>query len=283
MDDERKQSEPSSIVGWRVIVTVVLVIVLLWVGSAGLIHLAFGAEGRGTFGDMFGAINALFSGLAFASLIYAIFLQREELRLQRTELTATRQVLESQKQEASRQNETLAQQTFDNTFFQLLRLQGEIVSALDVREGRSLKVIAENRDCFRFFFESLGRKFQTAAVGMPANTDLELLARIKEAYAAFFADHEKDVGRYFRSLYNLVKFIDRSTLSSDGKRIYTNLVRAQLSSFEQLLLFYNCLSPLGSKKFKPLVERYSLLKTVNKPQLIHGECDLKLYDPSAFT
>jgi hypothetical protein len=48
---------------------------------------------RGQFGDLFGAINATFSGLAFAGLIYAILLQREDLALQRTELELTRQEL----------------------------------------------------------------------------------------------------------------------------------------------------------------------------------------------
>lgn len=45
---------------------------------------------RGTFGDMFGAINTLFSGLAFAGIIIAIFLQSKELELQRKELELTR-------------------------------------------------------------------------------------------------------------------------------------------------------------------------------------------------
>lgn len=48
---------------------------------------------RGQFGDVFGAVNALFSGLAFAGLIYAILLQREDLALQRKELEMTRQEL----------------------------------------------------------------------------------------------------------------------------------------------------------------------------------------------
>jgi DNA-binding transcriptional regulator of glucitol operon len=35
---------------------------------------------RGTFGDMFGVANTFFSGLAFAGIVYAILLQRKELR-----------------------------------------------------------------------------------------------------------------------------------------------------------------------------------------------------------
>lgn len=45
---------------------------------------------RGQFGDMFGVANALFSGLAFAGVIYTILLQRHELSLQRLELQQTR-------------------------------------------------------------------------------------------------------------------------------------------------------------------------------------------------
>jgi hypothetical protein len=48
---------------------------------------------RGQFGDVFGAANSLFSGLAFAGLIYTVLLQREELALQRKELELTRQEL----------------------------------------------------------------------------------------------------------------------------------------------------------------------------------------------
>jgi len=45
---------------------------------------------RGTFGDMFGSINALFSGLALAGVIFTILLQSKELSLQRGELKETR-------------------------------------------------------------------------------------------------------------------------------------------------------------------------------------------------
>ena len=37
---------------------------------------------RGQFGDKFGAINSLFTGLAFALLIYTARLQRKDLKMQ---------------------------------------------------------------------------------------------------------------------------------------------------------------------------------------------------------
>ena len=47
-------------------------------------------EERAHFGEAYGGLAALFSGLAFAGVIVAIAMQREELRLQRKELKLTR-------------------------------------------------------------------------------------------------------------------------------------------------------------------------------------------------
>ena len=44
----------------------------------------------GVFGDSFGVLTSLFSGLAFAGIIITILLQREELQLQRQELKDNR-------------------------------------------------------------------------------------------------------------------------------------------------------------------------------------------------
>src|SRR5688500_3428531 len=63
---------------------------------------------RGQFGDMFGTVNALFSGLAFAGIIFTILLQREELEAQRHELEETRN-------EFKQQNKTLRLQSFEST------------------------------------------------------------------------------------------------------------------------------------------------------------------------
>jgi hypothetical protein len=58
---------------------------------------AFGdMEKQGQFGDMFGVLNAAFSGLAFSALVYTLVLQRKELRLQREELALTRGELQKQ-------------------------------------------------------------------------------------------------------------------------------------------------------------------------------------------
>jgi len=75
--------------------TILTIIVLLMWGLSGYLTYYFISDwsDRGTFGDMFGAVNALFSGLAFAALIYTIFLQREEIRMNRKEIQLNRKEL----------------------------------------------------------------------------------------------------------------------------------------------------------------------------------------------
>lgn len=69
-----------------------IIIVSVQVAGGLLIYNSFSSWPiRGTFGDMFGAINALFSGLAFAGVIYAIMLQRMELSYQREDLKLARE------------------------------------------------------------------------------------------------------------------------------------------------------------------------------------------------
>ena len=54
---------------------------LLWGLSIPMLLLFFApAASAAEFGDMFGAVNALFSGLALAGVVYTVLLQHEELR-----------------------------------------------------------------------------------------------------------------------------------------------------------------------------------------------------------
>ena len=74
--------------------TLILIVICIWVIS-GFISWGFFGDWvkSGSFGDTFGAINSLFSGLALAGIIYTIYLQKTELSLQRKELEYTREEL----------------------------------------------------------------------------------------------------------------------------------------------------------------------------------------------
>lgn len=72
----------------------IITVFLIWGLSIPLLFRFFASmDERAKFGDMFGAVNALFSALALAGVIYTIFLQKKELTLQREELRYTREEL----------------------------------------------------------------------------------------------------------------------------------------------------------------------------------------------
>lgn len=73
------------------LLTLIIVVVVIWVLSAFfIIYFLDDWSERGTFGDLFGAVNGLFSGLAFAGLIYTIVLQKQDIELQRNEIQMNR-------------------------------------------------------------------------------------------------------------------------------------------------------------------------------------------------
>ena len=82
---------------WLLFVVIFIAISYVWFRYPDWAPPYFGSREWGTLGqigDTFGALNALFSGLAFAALIIAVILQTMELRLQRKELKDTRRVLD---------------------------------------------------------------------------------------------------------------------------------------------------------------------------------------------
>jgi uncharacterized membrane protein YgaE (UPF0421/DUF939 family) len=78
---------------------------------------------------MFGAVNTLFSGLAFAGVIYAIFLQRRELELQRNELEMTRAELKRSAEAQEKSESALASQAHALTLTAKLNALNSFVEA----------------------------------------------------------------------------------------------------------------------------------------------------------
>lgn len=85
--------------------------IVIWLVSA-ILTLVFidNWSDRGTFGDLFGAVNALFSGLAFAGLIYTIILQKRDLEMQRAEIQMNRAELKKSAAAQQKSEKALSQQ-----------------------------------------------------------------------------------------------------------------------------------------------------------------------------
>lgn len=81
-----------------------------------------------------------------------------------------------------------------------------------------------------------------------------------EAYNLIYEKYENTFGHYYRNLYRIVKLIndydfnDESAGESEEARAqYRGILRAQLSSFELLMLFYNIVYSKKGEKFKNLL------------------------------
>lgn len=76
-------------------VALVIGVVVLLIIYGVVVRLFFSAwTDSGVFGDTFGAINALFSGLAFAGIVFTLIIQRREQAAQRAELESHRKELQ---------------------------------------------------------------------------------------------------------------------------------------------------------------------------------------------
>ena len=54
------------------------------------------------------------------------------------------------------------------------------------------------------------------------------------------------LGHYFRQMYMCVRYIDNTELLSDSEKyVCIKMLRAQMSDYEQILLYYNSFSPMG--------------------------------------
>lgn len=254
----------------------------LWAGKY-FIHVADTDNNKALFGDSFGAVNALISAFAFAGMIVAFILQRYELRLQRKEL-------EAQRKEFEEQNNTLRLQRFENTFFNMMELQQQIVNDLNatiyvkewieedaqdptmgrLRKQVTQKYVYHGRNLFLHAFNQAEHEIETTVKGqfvyvsgMRSVLQAKGIAEYDEYHTASYFDH------YFRHFYRILKYVKQNSdwLKPEEQYKYTSMLRGTLSRYELVWLFYNGLTDNGFEKLKPLMEDYSILKSL-RPYLL---------------
>jgi hypothetical protein len=239
--------------------------------------------GLNLLGDfMAGTVSSIWS-LAGLFFIYVAFLgqkqqllnQQLEIMFSQLEVKYTRLELSGQKKEMATQNATLIQQKFESTFFQLLGLFNNISNSIDITNNEN---IYTGRDCFKVFYDLLKRTCEVEKMKSQTGEQISF-NELMNGYSIFYNRNMSDLSHYFRTIYHIFKFIDTSEI--DDKERYTSLVRSQLSSYEQILIFYNCLHDNGLKKFKPLLEKYKIFKNIDD-SLILNQSHREKYKESAF-
>lgn len=164
------------------------------------------------------------------------------------------------------------------------------------------------RACFKYIFEELPGERSIAGYitkyynsHTDAEPDEDLYTSLKDVAGSHF-DH------YFRLVYRILLFIKDSDLGDidlkkqqERRDLCANLLRAQLSTYELLMLYYNGLCPKFRETSKKLYQHFCIFDNLDPYALVHvseqnyyryvcdhrrnGDAfdDTKHYDCSAFT
>lgn len=264
METERKDTKKTP---WWPLISLIVIVTL----ACGLNWLFLYRDStRGTFGDMFGVASTLFSGLAFAGIIYAIILQRKELQLQRLELRDTREELKGQRKQLEAQAKTQRIQQFESTYFQMLRMLSDRADQMAFGERTTTPTIG--RRCFQQWYELyLKKTLVRVASGKPKAFENDATKAFKSIGDWF----DNMLSPYFLQLYHILDFIHEST--PGNKYFFMSLLSAQMTIYEKLLLFYYALSKYAPDMLKYYIKYYRLLERIPKDQLANPN-HYSLYD-----
>jgi hypothetical protein len=252
------------------------IVLIMWLLNISLLS---NFPDRGTFGDMFGAVNSLFTGLALVGVFYSNQLQRK-------------QNSENEKEIIKLERDRILSR-FETTFFNLLENHSRIIEAMDLKKSISIYdkdgvemydikgvkimykiIIATKRDCFRTMRIKLFKKL---------NKEKKTIYEVNTAYDFVQNYYKLDLHHYFRFIYHILKFIKKSDIDEELKYKYSSILRATLSAHELVFIFYNGIHEFGITHFKPLIEEYSFLKNLDVSLLLHLNFDNgKPYHPVAF-
>ena len=254
------------------------VVILLWLANLMVVPIFFDGPNQGLFGDMFGAVNALFSGLALAGLVYAIFLQREEIRLAKEDATRTKEMLRDQTTHLEEQNKRAEKKSFEDVFFGLLSSLTGIASGFSYKEAHTAQIMGKN--VFSYFVQSANNKFShLKPIAEPKKNVSDLVSSLRGHYKELYRDQWYFLSAYLQTLATILDYLDKTEI--DDKQLYGDILIAQFDQFELVIIFYHGLSEEAHPTFKKKVEQFSLLKNLNRSLLVNSDL-VKGYNREAF-
>lgn len=248
-------------------------------------------EELGTFGDSAGFWNAIFSALAMIAVVITLCYQFHKDR---------------------RDDQRIAIAQFQDQFFKLLSILSDIVSELrispndepgfsynipgdagwDMAEGNGhetpMQAIQEKditgRACFRYIYHQKpnGRNLGEYIINNTSSEPNDIPS--EELYKSLHKIIGENFDHYFRTVYRILKFIDDIDLGNceqkkqdEVRNLCADLLRAQLSTFELALIYYNGLYPQFRDTSKRLYEQYCIFDNLD-PQILILRSEKEYYD-----
>ena len=178
----------------------------------------------GTFGDSYGALGVIISGFALIGVIITMIKQQSQI---------------------DEQTHFIARSEMNETFFKLLNHLKEVKQDLGWAQS--------NEKELKEIYDDLKSRFGES----PEHTSVCI-------FHGLYDDHRTDFDTYFRTLRYMLKYLSEHPLDPDEKRVYSNLLRAQISQEEAGLIYYNmevrsAKTDPPDPKFKEYIMKFNLL------------------------
>ncbi|WP_422449106.1 MULTISPECIES: putative phage abortive infection protein [unclassified Endozoicomonas] len=188
-------------------------------------------EKWGQFGDFFGGtLNPIFSLFSLLAILWTLIIQSREL---------------SESTEAFKdQSKQIKKQSFEATFFSMINLNNENIKTIKIEEKN-----IQGREIFKEVYKNL--EYYYALEKDKSLNEEDESKILKKAYNTFYAKNQNTIGHYIRTLNQIFVFIhdtsEEEILNSDKTKEtieketlrYWHIIRAQLTNFELLILFYH--------------------------------------------
>ena len=219
-----------------VILLSLIIILLLYAASALIItQICNSYAVRGQIGDMFGAVNALFSGLAFAGIIYTIYTQREDSIKSKSEYE---------------------HQRFENTFFHLFNHFRKTVNNLKYSDVTGEKVLSDIVD--------------RANINVPYNDNA--ISLMTQEYTKHFYSNTYfyPLSSYLNGLKAIYTFIKKNPLipGPKEKKYYYDILKDYLTNEEKKLLFYHLILGPSDKTLTEINANLNIIDSIPLEYLI---------------
>lgn len=225
-------------------------------------------QNRGTFGDMFGFANSLFTGLSFVGLLVTIILQRQDIK--------------SQKQDLDKQNKAIQIQAFENTFFRMMDILFKILEEVFFYENDQKHVGKSAISMMHYYIAKNARVYSATKEKRLVDykqthfdlTDGEIREILKERFKAY----NNQLSSYYRTIFNIIRMIDSNPFID--KQIYINILTSQLSKLEIMMIYYYGFQPRNEKE-KVLIEKHGMLRDIDLENMLFPSF-INVYKPSAY-
>lgn len=240
--------------GWFLLIAV-LICSLPWVLAK---HSWIDFSETGQIGDTIGGIMGPFIAIAAAGLTFIAFWVQFKANNQ--------------------QRHDIAIERFESNLFEMIHIQQEITNGLRL-EGKDYNhndFTKVGRDVFQSLYESIPVKVdvENTVAHLTLRRAFEISDKVK--YSMRYLKELWVLDHYYRHLYRIFKYIDDyddSVVNKSLKYEYSSILRATLSPYELVMIFYNGFS---HSKFKMLIEKYAILNNLRYKLLASSE-DRDLY------